>query len=139
MGSCRPGKSPTSENHQELTLGSLQKVFWTLLGAKVSQECFAPPKTSLALVQPHFAPVQEASCSLAPKHLLQPLLTTLASFPFRAISQVHGSIFPQFYSTHGHRKSGRFCPDCVFPFELHLVIPPQKAQKCCYSFSFSKG
>ena len=52
-------------------------------------------KGLLALVQPHFAPVQNRvwvvqktlgrplqHCSLGPKHLLHPLLTTFGKFPF---------------------------------------------------------
>ena len=59
----------------------MKKVFWTE-GATVSQETFATPKTLLAPVQPHFAPLQEAFGSLRPKDLLHPPLTTFEDFPF---------------------------------------------------------
>ena len=39
-------------------------------------------KPSFAPVQPHFAPVQEASCALGPKDLFHPPLATFGDFPF---------------------------------------------------------
>ena len=52
-------------------LGRVQKVFWTQ-GAKVSQESFAPPKTSFALMQPHLAPVQEVFLRAGSKRPFEP-------------------------------------------------------------------
>ena len=62
----------------------MQKVFWTQ-GAKVSKKSFAPPKTAFAPVQNVVAPVQEALCSLGPKDLLHPPLSTFGNFTFRSI------------------------------------------------------
>ena len=48
----------------------------------VSEKSFAPPKTAFAPVQDGAAPVQEALCSLGPKDLLHPPLSTFGNFPF---------------------------------------------------------
>ena len=59
----------------------MQNVFWTQ-GAKVSKKSFAPPKTAFAPVQNAVAPVQEQLCSLGPKDLLHPPLSTFGNSPF---------------------------------------------------------
>ena len=59
----------------------MQKVSCTQ-GAKVSEKSFAPPETAFAPVPNGVAPVQEALCSLGPKDLLHPPLSTFGNFPF---------------------------------------------------------
>ena len=87
----------------------MQKVFWTQ-GAKVSEKSFAPPKTAFAPVQNGVAPVQEALCSLGPKDLLHPPLSTFGNFPFRSISQARS--FPRLVQksakslTDGQKRAG---------------------------------
>ena len=59
------------------------------------------PNLSLAPVQPHFAPVQEASCSRGPKDLLHPLSPN----HFRELS-LFGQ-FPRSTASQGKRQFGR--------------------------------
>ena len=94
-GSRGPGICLTRGTPQKW-LGEGAKGLWTqrakvseesfAQGAKVSEESFAPPKPDFAPVQPqpHFALVPKACCSLGPKDLLPPVLTTFGEFPFRA-------------------------------------------------------
>ena len=56
------------------------KPFCTLVVARLSSSDSAPPKTCFAPVQPHVALMQEALCSLGPKDLLHPLITTFANY-----------------------------------------------------------
>ena len=48
----------------------------------IRKTSFAPPKTAFAPMQNGVAPVQEALCSLGPKDLLNPPLSTFGNFPF---------------------------------------------------------
>ena len=84
LGCCGPGKLTKRGKSPKVIRGGCKRSVLTLLGqgAKVSQESFAPPKPSLAPVQPHFALVQEASRTRGPKDLLHPLLTTFGNFHF---------------------------------------------------------
>ena len=45
-------------------------------------------RTLLCAGAPHVAPGQKAFCSLGPKDLLHPHLTTFGNFPFRALFQI---------------------------------------------------
>ena len=78
LGIARKGKVSKSGSAR------VQKVFLTLLGSgsKGLPRVFCTTQTLFAPLQPHFAPVQEASCSRCPKDLLHPLLTTFGNFHF---------------------------------------------------------
>ena len=62
--------------------GRVQKVILTLwrTGSKGLPRVFCTTQTFFAPAQPHFAPVQEASCSLSPEDLLHHPLTTFWTF-----------------------------------------------------------
>ena len=57
--------------------------------AEVSQKSLAPSEACFALVQPYFAPVQDAFRSLGPKDLLLPLVPTFGNFLFLTPSPRH--------------------------------------------------